>query len=200
MNVVIVLLLLLLVAACALAWWHPPLRRVGPAAVLALVAGLPLLGLVSLLGGPLDFADEPLGRSLLVALGVVAVAGGGPVTALVLRLADGAGSSTTGVADAAAVLRGGTWIGAFERAGIFAALAAGWPEGIAVVLGLKGLGRYSELKASSVSTPADPEAPGSPGNPGVSTGGVAERFIIGTFSSVLWAAACAGLLAVLTLG
>ncbi len=118
---------------------------------------------------------------------MLAIAGGGPVTALVLRLADGPSTSATGVADAAAVLRGGTWIGAFERAGIFAALASGWPEGIAVVLGLKGLGRYSELKASGSDTAG-------------ATGGVAERFIIGTFSSVLWAVACVGVLDALTLG
>ena len=43
--------------------------------------------------------------------------------------------------------------------------------------GLKGLGRYPELR-----NPED-----SPG--------AAERFIIGTFTSVLWAAACAGVLA-----
>ena len=53
-----------------------------------------------------------------------------------------------------------------------AALVAGWPEGTAVVLALKGLGRYPELRNAG-------------------TGAVAERFIIGTFASVLWAAACA---------
>lgn len=194
MSVVVVVLLLVLVAACALAWWHPPLHRVRPVAVVVLAAGLPLLGLVALLGGPITFLDDTLGRSLAIALGALAVAGGGPVTALVLRLADGQSSSPTGVAEAASVLRGGTWIGAFERAGIFAALAAGWPEGIAVVLGLKGLGRYSELKSSGSPAPADPDKPAAP------TGGVAERFIIGTFSSVLWAVACAGVLAALVLG
>jgi hypothetical protein len=59
---------------------------------------------------------------------------------------------------------------------------SGWPEGIAVVLGLKGLGRYSELKAEGPSA-----AP--------AQGGVAERFIIGTFCSVSWAVACAGVVA-----
>ena len=32
----------------------------------------------------------------------------------------------------------------------------------------------------------------------VESGGVAERFIIGTFASVLWAVACAGVVAGLT--
>ena len=59
---------------------------------------------------------------------------------------------------------------------IFASLVAGWPEGLAVVLAVKGLGRYPELRAAE---------------DGVRTG-AAERFIIGTFASVLWACACAG--------
>ena len=52
-------------------------------------------------------------------------------------------------------------------------MLAGWPEGLAVVLGLKGIGRYPELRHGDSS-------------------GTAERFIIGTFTSVLWAVACAG--------
>lgn len=69
------------------------------------------------------------------------------------------------------VLRRGAWIGALERLAVTATLIAGWPEGIAVVLAVKGLARYPELR--------------SPG------AGASERFIIGTFTSVLWAAACA---------
>jgi hypothetical protein len=68
------------------------------------------------------------------------------------------------------VLRGGAWIGVLERTAIAATLWAGWPEGLAVVLAVKGLGRYPEL----------------------GKGGAAERFILGTFASVLWACACAG--------
>ena len=79
------------------------------------------------------------------------------------------------------VLRGGAWIGALERVAIFATLVAGWPEGLAIVLALKGLGRYPELRAAE---------------DGVRTG-AAERFIIGTFTSVLWACACAGVVALL---
>jgi hypothetical protein len=76
------------------------------------------------------------------------------------------------------VLRGGAWIGLLERAGVFASLVAGWPEGLAIVLGLKGLGRYPELRNQERT-------------------GAAERFIIGTFTSVLWAAACAGVVRLL---
>ena len=68
-------------------------------------------------------------------------------------------------------LRGGTWIGLLERIAIAATLWAGWPEGLAVVLAVKGLGRYSELDKD----------------------GAAERFILGTFASVLWACACTGI-------
>jgi hypothetical protein len=78
---------------------------------------------------------------------------------------------------AGAVLRGGAWIGALERLAVFAGLASGFPEGVAVVLALKGVGRFPDLRAE--------------GRGGAAT----ERFIIGTFASVLWAAACAGVVA-----
>ena len=72
------------------------------------------------------------------------------------------------------VLRGGAWIGALERAAVYATVVAGWPPGLAVLLALKGLGRYPELRVREDS-------------------GAAERFIIGTLASSLWAIACAGL-------
>jgi hypothetical protein len=67
---------------------------------------------------------------------------------------------------ARAVLRGGMWIGLLERAAVTACVLAGDPAGIAIVVAIKGLGRYPELRE----------------NPGVS-----ERFVIGTFASLLWA-------------
>jgi hypothetical protein len=73
------------------------------------------------------------------------------------------------------VLRGGAWVGYLERAAISATLLAGWPEGMALTLAVKGVGRYPELRGpDSVETHAP------------------ETFIIGTLASVLWAAACAG--------
>jgi hypothetical protein len=104
--------------------------------------------------------------TLLVAL--LATFGGGPVTAAVLHRVDHGGP----IESAGDVLRGGAWIGAMERAAIFCTLIAGWPEGLAIVLAMKGLGRYPELKQP----------------------GAAERFIIGSFTSVLWAIACAAVL------
>ena len=70
-------------------------------------------------------------------------------------------------------MKGGYWIGLLERAALFACVLTGFPAGIAVVLGVKGLGRYPELR-----TP---------------TGSKGELFIIGTFSSMLWAALWSGL-------
>ena len=113
---------------------------------------------------------------LTVLLGVAAVVGGGLLTAGVFRLVDRGEEDADSVAAAGSSLPGGLWIGALERLAVYAALVTGWPEGIALVLGVKGLGRYPELK-----NPAD--------NPGT-----AERFIIGTFTSVLWACGCAALL------
>lgn len=72
-------------------------------------------------------------------------------------------------------LRGGAWIGYLERAAISATMLAGWPEGIALVLAVKGVGRYPELRDAGPTTTNAPEA-----------------FIIGTLVSVLWAAAAAG--------
>nr|WP_235686755.1 hypothetical protein [Tomitella gaofuii] len=67
-------------------------------------------------------------------------------------------------------LRGGLAIGVLERTAVTAAVLAGWPGGIAVVLAVKGLARYPELR--------EPDA--------------SEQFIIGTFTSVLFSLAVAG--------
>ena len=66
--------------------------------------------------------------------------------------------------------RGGLWIGALERGAVVGSFLTGIPEGVALVLVVKGFGRYPELQ--------HPPA--------------AERFIIGSLASVLWAAGCAG--------
>jgi hypothetical protein len=79
------------------------------------------------------------------------------------------------------VLRGGAWVGYLERAAIAATLLAGWPEGMALVLAVKGVGRYPELRGPDS---RESHAP--------------ETFIIGTLASVLWAAACAGIAVLIT--
>ncbi|WP_374929159.1 hypothetical protein [Kytococcus sedentarius] len=70
-------------------------------------------------------------------------------------------------------LPGGRWIGLLERIGAFAAVLAGSAPALALVVAVKGLGRYPELRTAKSSA-------------------VSERFIIGTFASILWACAWAG--------
>jgi hypothetical protein len=67
------------------------------------------------------------------------------------------------------VLRGGLTIGVLERIASAGAIIAGFPEALAIVVAVKGVGRFTELEA--------PEA--------------RERFIIGTFASLIWACAAA---------
>lgn len=144
--------------------------------LLLLVAGAAWFAAVD---GGLE-AGEDGRRALVVSLAMVLAAlGGGPVTSSVFALVDGGGSEVRegSVRRAGDVLRGGAWIGVLERAAVFGSVAVGWPEGAAVTLALKGLGRYPELRTE--------------------TPGAAERFIIGTFTSVLWAAACAGVVRLL---
>ena len=73
-------------------------------------------------------------------------------------------------------LPGGRWIGILERVAVYACIVTGFPAGIAMVLAVKGLGRYADLATASES--------------GTSRKG--ELFIIGTFVSMLWACAWAG--------
>jgi hypothetical protein len=152
------------IAVAALATGRSPrLHSIGASAFLALALGVVWFGDLS----PLD--DTPRHLVLLLA-GAVAVTGGGLVTTQVFALVD-KDSRTVRAGD---VLRGGAWIGALERLAVYVALIAGWGPGLAIVLAVKGLGRYPELRNQEDT-------------------GAAERFIIGTFTSVLWAVACAGL-------
>ena len=128
--------------------------------------------------------NEVLVALVVLAALVVAAAGGAPLTAAVLRLASrssdaGEPGADDGTAEPAGgdgptgrhareVLRGGTWIGILERLAVTACVLAGYPAGIAFAIAVKGLGRFPELRD----------------HPGVS-----ERFVIGTFASLLWAVA-----------
>jgi hypothetical protein len=127
-----------------------------------------LLGIALLVAWSSDAAGEP-DKVVTVLAAVLAVAGGGLVTSSVFSFVE----DGERVRQAGAVLRGGAWIGALERLGVYVALVAGWAPGLAIVLAVKGLGRYPELRTQDDTA-------------------VAERFIIGTFTSVLWAVACAG--------
>jgi hypothetical protein len=135
-------------------------------------AGL-LTGLLAVAAALAWRAGEPsdlLGAAGVVAAVLAACAAGGPVTTAVLRAADPSGAGVSGGPSDPQVLRGGAWIGVLERIAVAATLLGGFGEGLAVVLAVKGLGRYAELRAPAA----------------------AERFIIGTLASALWAAACVG--------
>lgn len=142
--------------------------------------------------GPLS-VRQALGWLLL---GWLAAAGGGPLAEIVLRMASGrrflqalraggwrrapvGGQEDAQVVDraleddqvaAAQDLRGGALIGVLERLAVAGALLTGASQGLALVVAVKALGRYPELR----------------------TAGASERFIIGTLASLLWAAAAAG--------
>ncbi|HLS14151.1 MAG TPA: hypothetical protein VK095_06525 [Beutenbergiaceae bacterium] len=120
----------------------------------------------------------------LIGIGIAALAlaagGGYPLTVAVLHLA-ARGDRSSGAEqspatappaqaepDPSTALRGGTWIGILERLAITGAILVGYPAAIAVVIAVKGLGRFPELNTAT---------------------GVSERFIIGTLTSALWAAA-----------
>ncbi len=169
-----------------LAYWRP--RRLH----LWLAAGALALALGAAASLP---APAPLGIGVLTSAAAIAVAvfGGGPAAAVALDLAMG-GSVRQGLhggilvdakhgEDAAGarpaqreVLCGGRTIGVLERLATAGAIVAGFPEALAIVVAVKGVGRFTELEA--------PEA--------------RERFIIGTLASLIWAAA-AGLVAHLVL-
>ncbi|TYQ09837.1 UNVERIFIED_ORG: hypothetical protein L601_003000000370 [Gordonia westfalica J30] len=128
---------------------------------------------------------------------VAAVTGGGPVVRAVLKLGGVRGdpaptpapenhddteapddAETPDDADTApsdpnevGPLRGGRVIGYLERLAVVTTLMAGWPEGLAIILAVKSLARYPELRAPQAS----------------------EQFIMGTFASVLWAIGLAGI-------
>lgn len=115
--------------------------------------------------------------AIIAGIGVAVTLGGIPLINRGFKLIDrttaNAASDQPTLLAAAKKLRGGAWIGLLERVSAYATILAGFPAGIAVIVALKGLARYPELKATSA--------------------GAAERFIIGTFLSLLLACGGAGL-------
>lgn len=179
------LLVLAVLAAGCLASWHPAVILRLEANPWWMVAGVPsvVLGLAAILATTArDRANGGLADVASVLAVAVAVCGGRAVTDAILRGAGGTGipdithpvepaeAQPGPAATARPVLRGGAWIGSLERAAVASCLLVGLPEGVALVLAIKGLGRYPELRAP----------------------GAAERFIIGTFASLLWSGAAAG--------
>lgn len=151
------------------------------------------LGVALLLAAVPVGDPAPVAFTVVIALAalVLAVIGGGPAAVLALQLAtkDSVAPGSHGgimvgtdpaavAADSAAtaatptavheVLRGGLTIGILERLAVAGAILAGFPEALAVVVAIKGVGRFTELASSEAR----------------------ERFIIGTFASLIWACAC----------
>ena len=105
---------------------------------------------------------------------VIAVAGGSPAVRLLLdrtTFEEQEGVHGGIVVNEREVLRGGEVIGLLERLAVAGAIVAGVPEALAVIIAIKGVGRFTEL----------------------TEGAARERFIVGTLSSWIWAAAAAGL-------
>jgi len=127
-------------------------------------------------------ADLPaLAGIPLTAVGIAtATIGGNPFTRRALDIATGArvretadgGILIVSAHDAdpeqtRALMRGGTVIGYLERLAAAVAIVVGFPEAVAAVIAVKGIGRFPELAESEAR----------------------ERFIIGTIASLLWAGA-----------
>ncbi len=111
--------------------------------------------------------EVALGVAIVLVAVVAAVAGGWPLTTWVLRRSMAGEPPQT---EEAPILRGGTWIGVLERLAITGSILVGYPQAIAVVIAIKGLGRFPELRAATGAT-------------------ASERFIIGTLTSFCWAGA-----------
>ncbi|MCC6270788.1 MAG: hypothetical protein IT190_05885 [Microbacteriaceae bacterium] len=67
------------------------------------------------------------------------------------------------------MLRGGSTIGYLERFAVIGAVLVGQAAAVAIVVAIKGLGRFTELDSAAAR----------------------ERFIVGTLASLIWAGACA---------
>lgn len=117
----------------------------------------------------------PIIATLLSIAGIaLAVIGGGPATTAILKLAtrdsvpNGEHGGILIESETREVLRGGLTIGILERLAVTGSIIAGFFGAIAVIIAVKGVGRFSELEAAESR----------------------ERFIIGTFVSLIWACAC----------
>lgn len=150
--------------------WRRPSRRLTLSAAAALGAAI----IVATIPGP----TTPIAIAIILGTLCLALAaiGGGPAATTTLQLAmrDSAPAGAHGGIlleneGRREVLRGGLTIGILERIAVAGALLAGFPAGIAVVVAVKGVGRFTELNAAEAQ----------------------ERFIIGTFVSLIWACAAA---------
>jgi hypothetical protein len=170
--------IVVLFAAVALAWY-----ATRPGRHWFITAGaVPILGAFVFSLADIPVVHPALG--LLGAIGFVLLGtiGGSGFVSLVLDLA-ARDSVTLGAhggimvmspAPVREILRGGAAIGYLERVAFIGSVLAGQPGGVAIIVAIKGLGRYSELENATAR----------------------ERFIIGTLASLVWAGACTAAIAV----
>lgn len=83
-----------------------------------------------------------------------------------------AAHAADGVAFETQGLTGGRWIGKLERFAVTLSIIAGFPAAVAVIVAIKGLGRFPEIRRSSDAS---------------------EKFVIGTLTSLLVSAVLGGL-------
>lgn len=155
---------------------------------LAVPSVLPvLLVLVAGLFGDLHAPHPAFVVVLGLGIALLGVIAGSPGVALLLGIAT-RGSTMLGahggilVRDVNApppaqreILRGGITIGYLERFALIGSVLAGQAAAVAVIVAIKGLGRFSELEDERAR----------------------ERFIIGTLASLTWAGVCVAAIMVL---
>jgi hypothetical protein len=165
-----VLLVVVLIAAAVVAAVGFARRAVAlPIVAAALLALAVVVAALPVPGAPL-----PVTVLVTAAALVVAVLGGDPITRLALSRTtfgdqEGEHGGMVDRASGRELLRGGRVIGLLERLAVAGAIVAGFPETLAVIVAIKGVGRFTELDNSAVR----------------------ERFIVGTLASWIWAAAAA---------
>ena len=171
-------------AAIVLAILAAAVKRDWIALPIVLVIGYVLALHVAGVTTPAGAWFSPVLGAELVAL---ATAGGGPLVAFVLRVLVKTpqrpgrhGGIVTenrkrkvGKGETE-VLRGGTTIGYLERFALAGAVLVGQPAAVAIIVAIKGLGRFTELDSAAAR----------------------ERFIVGTLGSLIWAAVCASAITV----
>lgn len=181
--VTLIVVIFLFVALCAALVIVTVSRRRPSGVLLTMTGGILVLCFIVVAVLPYDV---PLLFGALLAMIAIplAVLGGDPFARWVLAVADG-GRTREGTRGGILVelmaedappreeeiLRGGTTIGYLERASVALGILAGFPAVIAVIVALKGIGRFTEL-----ATPA-----------------ARERFIVGTLASLLWACIVTGM-------
>lgn len=151
-----------------------------PTTAVMATAGVLVAAVVSLVIVLPPHAAPGFGIPLTVLGFAAATIGGNPFTRRALDIATGKRVRETedgGILIIAAhdadpahtrtLMRGGTVIGYLERICTVVAIVVGFPEAIAAIIAVKGIGRFPELAESEAR----------------------ERFIIGTLASLLWAGA-----------